>query len=108
MDVGINKPFKDYICHCVEDFLTTNLMNTKLSHQVASNWIGNAWENIPQQMTVNTWKHVWCYGDRPHPHPDPEKEEMNEHHDPLALHPVTNTLVVNDNNECNTDHLLEV
>ena len=41
------------------------------------------------------------------PHPDADAQEMNNHHDPLALVPGVNCLAVDNDNECNTDALLE-
>ena len=107
MDVGINKPFKDRIRHSVEDFLTSNLMNCKPTRQVVSHWIGNAWEDIPASMIINTWRHVGFCGGLPTPHPNPEEQEMNNHHDPLAIVPGNDRLAVNDDNEYDTDASLE-
>ena len=84
MDVGINKPFKDWVRQAVETFLSQNDVDTKPSWQVVSHWIANSWGNIPAQMIVNTWRHIGFFGGVA-PHPNLEEEEMNESHDPLAL-----------------------
>ena len=105
MDVGIDKPFKDRICHCIEDFLMENPTNTKSDCQVVSvsHWIGDTQESMSASMCINIWSHIGFCGGTSCPHPNPKENKMNQHHDPLALHPGGNTDVSKDDNDCDTD-----
>ena len=106
MDVGLNKPFKDQICHLVESFLTRNPMDCAPSRQDVSHWIATAWNNPPTEMKLNHWRHIGYTGVMDAPHPNRDKVDMNNHHDPLALVEVNATASPNDD-DCDTDSSFE-
>ena len=86
MDAGLNKPFKDRICEEVDEFLVdTRFANVKPSRQTVAKWITNAWNQIPEQIIHNSWRHVGFAHPDLRGHPNPEELEHNDHHDPLAL-----------------------
>jgi transposase-like protein len=58
LDVGINKPFKDYLRSAYEDYMVTNTENKAPSRVMVSQWIETAWNSITDSSIVNTWKGV--------------------------------------------------
>ena len=54
-------------------------------------------------MIINTWRHVGFCGGTGCPHPNREDHEMDQSHDPLALHPGGNTNASEDDNDCDSD-----
>jgi hypothetical protein len=58
MDVGINKPFKNYVRGQFETWLIENLDNAKPQRKNVSKWISEAWKEIKQTTIVNSWEKV--------------------------------------------------
>jgi hypothetical protein len=56
MDVGINKPFKNYVRSQFEIWLIANLDNAKPQRKDVAKWISNAWNEIEQRTIVNSWR----------------------------------------------------
>ena len=86
MDTGLNEPFKDFLCHEVEQFLTVNPMGARPTCSVVLHWISCSWADIPVQMILNTWHHIGHFTKEVIPHPDPFVEEENNENDLLAKH----------------------
>lgn len=53
LDVGINKPFKDYMRSLYNDFLLNNPTD-KVTKVLISKWIADSWEKIPEEFVINT------------------------------------------------------
>ena len=58
MDVGMNKPFKDRMRYCAEEFMITYGVNCKPVRRDVTQWIKQAWETIPNEVLVKTWRHI--------------------------------------------------
>eukprot|EP00977_Amphora_coffeiformis_P017063 scaffold5479_cov199-Amphora_coffeaeformis.AAC.2 len=58
-DIGLKKPFKDYMRGTVHEWLVDNVdTSTKPDQQTVSHWIEHAWNKISYSTTVNTWAHI--------------------------------------------------
>ena len=66
MDVGMNKPFKDRMRECVEDFMVTYGVDKKPVRRDILHWIKKSWNEIPESVLVKTWIHIGYTGDRRH------------------------------------------
>jgi len=58
LDVGINKPFSDYIRNNVADWQVSHDFNDKPLRQDVAHWIRLAWLEIKVSTITNTWKHI--------------------------------------------------
>jgi len=58
MDVGINKPFSDYIRNNVADWQVSHEFTDKPMRQDVAHWIRMAWLEITDSTIKNTWKHI--------------------------------------------------
>lgn len=58
MDVGLNKPFKDRMRNCVEQFIVSQPVGTKPTRKVVSHWIKKAWDDMDIVTVQNTWRHI--------------------------------------------------
>lgn len=57
MDVGLNKPFKDYLRECFELRMMRDATST-VSREDVSKWVERAWGRITEQQIINTWNKV--------------------------------------------------
>jgi hypothetical protein len=57
MDVGINKPFKDYVKQEYEKFMVENIEG-KPSRLDVAKWIAAGWENVKEESILNTWNSI--------------------------------------------------
>ena len=58
MDVGINKPFKDYIKDCFKQFMVGNENGTKVGRDEVAKWVDEAWRRVSLQTICNTWSSI--------------------------------------------------
>ena len=58
MDVGMNKPFKDGMQVCVEEFLVKQRVNMKQNQKDISHWINKSWNGIGDNVLLNTLKDI--------------------------------------------------
>lgn len=59
MDVGINKPFKNYIKREYDAWWYTNRnVNKKITRQSVANWVSQAWATITPNIIRNSWRHA--------------------------------------------------
>jgi hypothetical protein len=58
MDVGINKPFKNYVRRFFDSWLVRNIDNTRPMRQDVSKWISDAWKDITPATIMNSWRKV--------------------------------------------------
>lgn len=58
LDVGINKPFADYIREQVDRWQLRNAFDKKPSRQDVSHWIRMSWMEIRESTIINTWRHI--------------------------------------------------
>jgi hypothetical protein len=54
MDVGINKPVKNYICHQFDEWLVANDGKKPWRQDVAW-WIWNGWSQLSETIVQNAW-----------------------------------------------------
>jgi len=81
MDVGINKPFKDYMRNNHEEYMGACAREStvpRVQRPLVSQWIANAWSSIPSITFLKTWKHILG------PNPIPALEEVTPC-DPLGM-----------------------
>ena len=57
-DIGLNKPFKDYMRSAVNEWMVLNDAGTRPDRPTVSNWINHAWQKITQRTITNTWAHI--------------------------------------------------
>lgn len=96
MDVGLNKPFKDRIRHCVESFIVGNPIGTKPTRATVSHWIKTAWTTLDIMTVQNTWRHIGFTEHGIHVQRvdidsdfgDDDTDSEPEMEDPIALLPV--------------------
>mgnify|MGYP005852193269 CR=1 FL=1 len=62
LDVGVNKPFSDYIRQQVDDWQVRNQFDTKPRRQDVSHWIKMAWMEITETTIKNTWRRIGLVG----------------------------------------------
>lgn len=59
LDVGVNKPFKDYMSAYFNDHITENVHdNPKVTRKMMSKLIANAWEQVKVSTIINTCKKI--------------------------------------------------
>jgi len=58
LDVGINKPFKDCLRRCGEDFAVSRGATVIPRRVDVSGWIKLAWEGISVETIKRTWSHI--------------------------------------------------
>jgi hypothetical protein len=58
LDVGVNKPFKDYIKQCYEQFMVQNVEERKVSRLDVAKWIQEAWGRVTIETIHNTWSSI--------------------------------------------------
>jgi hypothetical protein len=59
MDIGLNKPLKDYIRRIANEWMTVPGNEKGIpSRQNVSSWIVHAWENISEETIINSWAHI--------------------------------------------------
>ena len=58
LDVGVNKPFKDYIKQCYEQFMVQNFEERKVSRLDVAKWIQEAWGRVTIETIRNTWSSI--------------------------------------------------
>jgi len=58
LDVGINKPFSDYIRNNVAEWQVSHDFNDKPLRQDVAHWIRMSWLAIKDSTIKNTWKHI--------------------------------------------------
>jgi transposase-like protein len=58
MDVGINKPFKNYVRRMFDEWLIANLNNNKPKRNDVSQWILDAWKLVTVDTIRNSWRKV--------------------------------------------------
>jgi DDE superfamily endonuclease len=56
MDIGLNKPFKNCIRDCYDDWLFDNDYNKTPQREDVSTWIKQAWEKVRYETIIKTWK----------------------------------------------------
>jgi hypothetical protein len=57
MDLGVNKPFKDYLRNAFDDWLIDNMHHKPKRHD-ASKWIEQAWDSIKISTIKNSFRHA--------------------------------------------------
>ena len=58
LDVGINKPFKDYVKQCYKRFMVKNIEGKKATRLDVATWVNDAWEKISSQTITNKWSSI--------------------------------------------------
>ena len=58
LDVGVNKPFKDYIKDCYERFMVENGDGAKVSRTHVAKWVDEAWNRVSSDTICNTWRSI--------------------------------------------------
>lgn len=72
-DIGLNKPFKDYLRRTVHEWLVHRReMTARPDRATVSHWIHHAWHSLTTNTIINTWAHINLVS-RPAP-----KETMEE------------------------------
>ena len=84
MDVGINKPFKDHVRECVEDFLFNNDYSIRPRRQDVAEWVESAWDKIRTDTFLKTWKRIGYIKTNPTIDMD-DMESTQEEGDCLAM-----------------------
>ncbi len=62
LDVGVNKPFKDYMRGSWEDYMVANVDNTKVQRHQIAQWVEKAWVRVSIETITNTWKSIGFKG----------------------------------------------
>ena len=57
-DIGLNKPFKDYMRMAVNEWMVRNNAEAKPDRANVSHWIDHAWKRISHRTIINTWAHI--------------------------------------------------
>jgi hypothetical protein len=58
LDVGINKPFKDYYKRQRNKWMVDNLLETKVTRDMCATWISNSWEEVKRSSILNTARKI--------------------------------------------------
>ncbi len=58
LDVGVNKPFKDYIKQCYEELMVQNFEVRNVSRLDVAKWIQEAWGRVTIETIRNTWSSI--------------------------------------------------
>jgi hypothetical protein len=56
MDVGINKPFKNYVRNQFDEWMIANLDNNKPKRSDVALWVSEAWKEVSQTTQQNSWR----------------------------------------------------
>jgi transposase-like protein len=87
MDVGINKPFKNYIRNAFDDWLVVNVRKPK--RQDVAYWVNEAWNNVQATTITRTWKSIGLIAAEENDIFDEtynnDDEGSNDEFDPLGL-----------------------
>lgn len=73
MDVGVNKPLKDYIRSSFDKWMVDNKSNDKPTRALLSYWIYNAWKKMKAKTIYNSWRRIGYFNFT--------KEELNNESD---------------------------
>lgn len=57
-DIGLNKPFKDYMRAAVNEWMVVNNAEERPQRPTVSHWIDHAWKRISHSTIINTWAHI--------------------------------------------------
>ena len=77
-NIGLNKPFKDYIRATVHEWLVIRKQSVaKPDRPTVSHWIHHAWTSITTRTIINTWAHIHLV-DRAEENTDQGQEAMDE------------------------------
>ena len=57
LDVGVNKPFKEYVKQCYERFMVQNA-GRKVCRLDVAKWVEEAWERVSTETICNTWSSI--------------------------------------------------
>lgn len=58
-DIGLNKPFKDYMRRIVNDWMVIRENEEmKPNRATVSNWIDHAWNKVSKSSILNSWAHI--------------------------------------------------
>ena len=63
MDVWMNKLFKDRMRYCTKEFMIKYGVNCKPVQCNVLHGVKQAWESIPNEVLMKTWKHIGCAGE---------------------------------------------
>ena len=58
LDVGINKPFKDYIRRKYDNFMVTKQPKERVTRLRMATWVNEAWNEISEETIFNSWRKV--------------------------------------------------
>jgi hypothetical protein len=58
LDVGVNKPFKNYYEQQKEEWEISEDVDSKIPRILAAKWIASAWEEITKDTIVNTARKI--------------------------------------------------
>ena len=58
LDVGINKPFKDYVQRRYDDFIINKEPRERVTRLKMTKWIDEAWKEIKEDTIFNTWTKI--------------------------------------------------
>lgn len=72
LDVGVNKPFKQYLRYTFDDWLVAN-MNKRPERVDVAWWVKKAWDQITTETITNTWRK--CLGWSPADYNDEEGDD---------------------------------
>lgn len=62
LDVGVNKPFSDYIRQQVDGWQVKHAFDAKPRRQDVSHWIKMAWLEVTEATITNTWRRIGLVG----------------------------------------------
>ena len=57
LDVGVNKPFEEYVKQCYERFMVQNA-GRKVCRLDVAKWVEEAWERVSTETICNTWSSI--------------------------------------------------
>jgi hypothetical protein len=58
LDVGINKPFKNYYEKAKDNWLIDVPEDTKVTRKLCAQWLAEAWEMVSEQSIINTGRKI--------------------------------------------------
>jgi hypothetical protein len=61
LDVGVNKPFKDYYRNAVLNWKVQHGNRAKPGRRECAEWIANAWDKIRAETITNTCRSIGFY-----------------------------------------------
>jgi transposase len=80
MDVGLNKPFKDYT-RDLYDIWFMGAGNNKPKRENVSSWIKDSWDRISERTIKRTWRHIGFSFDEVLDQEDNESMQLLDHGD---------------------------